>query len=63
MLEGIRPIEESGTHLRRSISCRTGFDGDTCWSMDCVVPISIESTADVFGADVRKGDTKPVSKD
>lgn len=29
--------------------------------MDGVVPISIESIANVFGADLREGDIKPVS--
>ena len=63
MLERIRSIERAETNLRRNISCRTGFDGDTYLSMDSVVLISIESIANVFGADVRKGDIKPVSKD
>ena len=31
--------------------------------MDGVVSIRIETIANVFGADVRKGDIKPVSKD
>ena len=52
---------ESGIDPWRNIFYRTDFERDVCRLMDRVVPISIESNANVFGANSREEGIKPVS--
>ena len=52
---------KSGIDPWRNIFYRIDFERDVCRLMDRVVPISIESNANVFGADSREEGIKPVS--
>ena len=55
--------KKAGIDPRRNIFYHTDFERGTYRLIDGVVPISIESIANVFGADLLEGDAKPFSED